>query len=212
MHKILLIDDDKDLLAMLKTFLNLKGLEVVTADKAIGLPSDFSYIDLILLDINMPEKNGFELCQWIRSKWNMPILFLTARMNEEDKIKGLMLGGDDYITKPFSLDELYARIYTNLNRANRTQKAFELHQGICKLEGIDCHLTHYEYEIVDLLYSYPRQVFSKERIYERIANDAYDNDPQVIAEHIRNIRNKFKKISQKEYIKTHWGMGYSWIG
>lgn len=208
--KILVIDDDKDLVDMLATFLSLKDLEVYKAYDISMIPSDLSYISLVILDINMPNKNGFVIFKNIRKFWDIPIIFLTARENEDDKIKGLMLGADDYVTKPFSLDELYARIFTNINRAKRKMKEIEIENGICKIDGIDIELTNYEYEIVDFLYRNPKQVFSKETIYDRIWGFDYDNDPKVIAEHIRNIRNKIKEVSTKEYIKTHWGLGYSW--
>lgn len=214
-NTILIIDDDIDLVSMLQTFLEMKGLQVLSAQHERNIPQDLSLVNLIILDINMPGNDGFEICKKIREKWNMPILFLTARVNQEDKIKGLMLGGDDYITKPFSLDELYVRIYTNLNREQRhsfKQRKFNLENGICEINGRRIPLTRAEYEIVDLLANYPKQVFSKEKIYDTLWGLDYDGDPQVVSEHIRNIRNKIKNASNQEFIETHWGMGYSWIG
>lgn len=148
----------------------------------------------------------------------MPILFLSARSNEEDKIKGLMLGGDDYITKPFSLDELYARIYTNLSRNDRKEHTRRnnslcvLDAGVCRLNDIEIELTKSEYEIVELLLNNPRQIFSKDKIYESLWGFDGDGSSQVVSEHIRNIRNKFSKVSDELFIKTHWGLGYSWVG
>ena len=212
---ILLIDDDVDLVSMLKTFLEIKGLNVLTAYNSQEIPYNLDEVHLVLLDINMPREDGFIVCKHIREKWNMPILFLSARINEEDKIKGLMLGGDDYITKPFSLDELYARIYTNISRNERNQSGannYVIQNGLCFINDIEIPLTKAEYEIVDLLASYPKQVFSKERMYDTLWGYSVEGDPQVVAEHVRNIRNKIKQVSDKEYIKTHWGLGYSWIG
>ncbi|MDO5715720.1 MAG: response regulator transcription factor [Tissierellia bacterium] len=218
-HKsILIIEDDKDLADMLDMFLEEKGIDVIKAHSSEEIPRDLSDIDLILLDINLPKNNGFEICKQLRAEWVMPILFLSARSNEEDKVKGLLLGGDDYITKPFSLEELYARIYTNLVRNHREEQLKKSHTkciveaGKCILNGVEIELTKSEYEIITLLIHHPKQVFSKDRIYDSLRGiDAYGS-PQVVSEHIRNIRNKFSKVSKDTLIKTHWGLGYSWIG
>lgn len=214
---ILIIDDDIDLVDMLEMFLENKGIDVLKSYRLDEIPQDLSDVDLIVLDINLPENDGFEICKKIRERWIMPILFLSARINKEDKIKGLMLGGDDYITKPFSLDELYARIYANLSRNDRekyiSQKniSFVVENGVCNFNGIELELTKSEYEIVELLMYSPKQIFSKDRIYDRLRGFDGEGSPQVVSEHIRNIRNKFLKVSKEEVIKTHWGMGYSWI-
>ncbi|MDO5726234.1 MAG: response regulator transcription factor [Tissierellia bacterium] len=215
---ILIIEDDIDLLDMLEMFLEEKEINITKAYCLEDIPNDLSNVDLILLDINLPRNDGFEICKQIRQRWLMPILFLSARSNEEDKIKGLMLGGDDYITKPFSLEELYARIYTNLARNDRKEQlrkdhnSFSIIAGVCKLNDFEIELTKSEYEIVKLLSENPNQIFSKDRIYDILRGiDGYGN-PQVVSEHIRNIRNKFLKASEEEFIKTHWGLGYSWIG
>lgn len=214
---ILIIEDDRDLVDMLDMFLEDKDVIVLKAYSFDEIPQDLSEVDLILLDINLPRNNGFEICKQLRERWLMPILFLSARSNEEDKIKGLMLGGDDYITKPFSLDELYARIYTNLTRNDREKHVSGnngcfLEFGVCKLHGVEIDLTKSEYEIVELLINNPNQIFSKERIYDTLWGIDSFGSPQVVSEHIRNIRNKFLEVSDKEFIKTHWGLGYSWIG
>ena len=199
---------------MLKSFLELKGFDASFACHPRDIPSNLSDVDLILLDINMPKEDGFSLYNKLRKNWTMPILFLTARGNEEDKIKGLMMGGDDYITKPFSLEELYARIYTNLRRGERqeSKKEYELKGGVFFFLQKELPLTRAEFEILELLIHHPKQVFSKERIYDTLWGYDAEGSAQVVSEHIRNIRNKMKKFTEKEYIKTHWGMGYSWIG
>lgn len=220
-RKILIIEDDKDLVDMLEMFLEDKGIDVLKAYSSNDIPEDLSDVDSILLDINLPKNNGFEICKQLRERWLMPILFLSARTNEEDKIKGLMLGGDDYITKPFSLEELYARIFTNLTRRDREKNVFQNNQnnhscniefGVCLINGIEIELTKSEYEILELLINNPKQIFSKERIYDGLWGIDGFGSPQVVSEHIRNIRNKFLQVSEKEFIKTHWGLGYSWIG
>ncbi|NMD38572.1 MAG: response regulator transcription factor [Christensenellaceae bacterium] len=217
-RKILIIEDDIDLVDMLEMFLETKGIDVLKAYSSKDIPEDLSEVDLILLDINLPRNNGFEICKNLRERWLMPILFLSARMNEEDKIKGLMLGGDDYITKPFSLEELYARIFTNLTRKDREKQVMgnmhpcHLEFGVCRINGTEIELTKSEYEIVELLMNNPKQIFSKERIYDSLWGIDGFGSSQVVSEHIRNIRNKFLQVSEEEFIKTHWGLGYSWIG
>ncbi|MGF3142632.1 response regulator transcription factor [Facklamia sp. P13064] len=215
---LLIIEDDRDLVDMLEMFLENKEITVLKAYNFDEIPNDLSGVDLILLDINLPRNNGFEICRRLRERWLMPILFLSARSNKEDKIKGLMLGGDDYITKPFSLDELYARIYTNVTRGDRKGQAQSnnisllVESGTCKVNGDEIELTKTEYEIVALLINNPKQIFSKERIYDSLRGiDSYGS-PQVVSEHIRNIRNKLSEHSEEDLIKTHWGLGYSWIG
>ncbi|EFR31272.1 response regulator transcription factor [Eremococcus coleocola] len=217
-RKILIIEDDVDLVDMLEMYLEDKNITIVKAYSSVDIPEDLSAIDLILLDINLPGNNGFEICKQLRERWLMPILFLSARVNEADKIEGLMLGGDDYITKPFSLDELYARIYTNLTRSDRVKylsknNQVRLIEGcVFSLNGVALDLTKSEFEILELLVNNPKQIFSKERIYDSLWGiDSFGN-PQVVSEHIRNIRNKMAEVSDQEFIKTHWGLGYSWIG
>lgn len=217
-RKILIIDDDKDLVEMLEMFLEGREIDVLKAYCLTDIPEELSDVELILLDINLKKNDGFEICKKLRERWLMPILFLSARNNEEDKIKGLMLGGDDYITKPFSLEELYARIFTNLSRRNREKYVLENNQschlelGVCKLNGVEIELTKSEYKILDLLINNPKQIFSKERIYDKLRGIDSFGSSQVVSEHIRNIRNKFLVVSEKEFIKTHWRVGYSWIG
>ncbi|MDO5716274.1 MAG: response regulator transcription factor [Tissierellia bacterium] len=215
MKKILIVDDDHDLVAMLSTFLEMKDLCVEPAYSVKDLPDDFEGIDLVLLDINMPGDDGFHICQMIRKNYNIPILFLSARGSEKDRIHGLMIGGDDYIVKPFSLEELYARIHTNLYREERLQEEvikIDYGKRTLSYQGHEIILTRIEFDIVELLFRHPKQVFDKERIYENIWGYDSDGDALVVAEHIRNIRNKIKEVTNREYIKTIWGIGYSWNG
>ena len=129
-YKILVVDDDKELVKMLCSYFNMKQYETITAtDGMEALNKIKMKPDIILLDINMPRMDGIEVCRLIRSKVLCPILFLTARVDEDDKINGLLSGGDDYITKPFSLRELEARIVTNIKREER-------HTSIPSMRGI----------------------------------------------------------------------------
>ncbi len=221
-YKILIIDDDAELLKMLKKFLEIKRYEVLTAGNGMeGLRKVESQPDLILLDVNMPQVDGIEVCRRIRDKVACPVLFLTARVAEQDRINGLLSGGDDYILKPFSLKELDARIIAHLKREERrkgkTKICFRGELSIdYKAKTVQIHtdyleLTKLEYEIIEFLSVNPGIVFDKERIYEKVCGYDAEGDSRVITELIRRIRKKFQKYTETEYIETVWGMGYRWI-
>lgn len=217
-NKILIIDDEIEMVKMLDKFFKLKDFETITSTTGINI---FKLIeenpDIILLDINMPDMDGFEVCKQIRNKTNVPIIFLTARNSETDMIKGLMLGAEDYITKPFSLKELHARVYTNLMREerrvnNNDRLAIDYGGRTVIYNGNEVILTKTEFDIVELLSTNPNIVFDKDKIYDRLWSCDSFGDSQVIAEHIRKIRTKIKKYTDDEYISTVWGIGYKWIG
>lgn len=220
--RILLIDDEPSILDMLKLQLELEGYEVMTAagaEEAFGRLSCGP--DLILLDINMAGMNGLDLCASIRKFISCPILFLTARVSEQDKINGLLAGGDDYITKPFSIQELLARISAHLRREERLQnktkhKFFDelvidySDRSVC-IKGNLVALSNKEFEIIRLLSVNAGQVFDRERMYELIWGIDGSGDNSVIKEHIRKIRLKFAGYTEKTYIETVWGVGYKWV-
>ncbi len=221
-YKILMIDDDTELLKMLKKYFEMKKYEVITAENgAEGLHKMKLQPDLILLDVNMPKIDGIELCRKIRDKTDCPILFLTARVEEQDIVNGLSSGGDDYILKPFSLKELDARITAHLKREvrrkNRTECCFSGELVIdYKAKTVQVHadyleLTKLEYEIMEFLSMNPGMVFDKERIYEKVCGFDAEGDSRVITELIRRIRKKLQQYTETEYIETVWGMGYRWI-
>lgn len=176
--------------------------------------------DIILLDINMSRMDGIEVCRLIRSKVLCPILFLTARVDEDDKINGLLSGGDDYITKPFSLRELEARIVTNIKREERHQQKTEYRfmdemlidysEKIVAIAGHRMEFTKIEYQIIEFLSMHPGQVFDKERIYAQVCGYDAEGDSRTITELVRRIRKKIADYSEKEYIETVWGIGYRW--
>lgn len=222
--KILIIDDDTELLKMLKKYFTINAsnkYEIITAENGMeGLEKVNLQPDLILLDVNMPKIDGIEVCQRIRSQVDCPILFLTARVEEQDVVNGLSVGGDDYILKPFRLKELEARIAAHLKREVRRS-----HKTNCRFQGdlsIDytaktvqvqeniLELTKLEYEIVAFLSTHPGMVFDKERIYESVCGFDAEGDSRVVTELIRRIRNKMQRYTQTEYIETVWGMGYRW--
>lgn len=219
--RILMVDDDKELLKMLRSYFELKQYEVVTAeDGAEALKKIEMQPDLILLDINMPQMDGLEVCRLIRDKVTAPILFLTARVEEEDRVNGLMSGGDDYILKPFSLRELEARIIAHLKREQRQQNKtkYRFHGNLvidysAKMVEIGqkrIDFTKAEFDIIAFLSMHPGQVFDKERIYENVSGYDAEGDSRVITELIRRVRGKFGKYSGEDYIETVWGMGYRW--
>lgn len=221
-YTILIADDEPDIVKMLKSYFLSRGYSVLTAaDGAEAIRQAERKPDLILLDINMPQADGIAVCQRIRDYVSCPILFLTARMEEADKVKGFAVGGDDYIVKPFSLVELDARVKAHLRR--ETRHSFNTRIKFAGELTIDytercvffkedrIPLAKKEFDIVELLSSNSGQVFDKERIYERIWGYESEGDSSVVAEHIRRIRTKIAAFTEKTYIETVWGCGYKWV-
>ena len=221
-HKILIIDDEEMILTMLKKCLEAENFLVYTADhakKALELMSVAP--DMILLDINMPEMDGLELCQFVREHISCPIIFLTARVSEQDVIQGLSAGGDDYITKPFRVDELLARILAHLRREERKNNSDNLkfdedliidyNSRMVFSDKRQLDFSNKEFEIIRLLSQNAGMVFDRETIYERLWGYDGEGDSIVVKEHIRKIRNKLANYTEKNFIETVWGVGYRWI-
>lgn len=220
-NTILLVDDDLELIKMLKSYFEIRKYNVITAADGIeALKKTEEKPDIILLDINMPRIDGIEVCRKIRDKVACPILFLTARAEEQDCVNGLLSGGDDYILKPFRLKELEARIIAHLKREERHKTKSEYRfQGELLIDYAArtvqigenyLKLTKLEYEIIEFFTMNPGQVFDKERIYEKVCGYDAEGDSRVITELIRRIRNKFQEQTATEFIETVWGMGYRW--
>lgn len=219
---IMVIDDETEILNMLKRYFSLEGYHVITAAGGKeALQKLEKQPDLILLDINMPEIDGNTLCRSIRDFVSCPILFLTANAEDSDKIKGFGVGGDDYIVKPFSIDELGARVSAHLRRENRSKRKsrvlFDEQLAVDYLEraaywdGQEIPLLKKEFDILEVLSQNPGQIFDKERLYEAAWGlDGLGNN-SVVAEHIRKIRAKFAAVGAKQYIETVWGVGYKWV-
>lgn len=219
-YKILIIDDEEMILSMMEKCLG-EEFSVYTAENAKKALELLNVIpDIILLDINMPEMDGLELCQLIRGHISCPIIFLTARVTERDVIKGLSVGGDDYITKPFSMDELLARISAHLRREERKGTAENLRFDEELIIDYNSRTVFYgkeqmdfsnkEFEIIRFLSQNAGMVFDRETIYEKLWGYNGEGDSIVVKEHIRKIRNKLSVYTDKNYIETVWGVGYKW--
>ncbi len=219
MAHILVIDDENAMLQLIKRIFEKDGHCVtLQANAKAALDMDFRRYDLVLLDIMMPDLDGFELCDQIRSRVDCPIIFLTAKTQEADIVRGLGLGGDDYITKPFSTNELRARVNAHLRRDTREKKyavsisgvTFHLNAKKAEVNSISLPLTKSEYEICEYLALHRGQVFSREQIYEAVFGFDGESDDSVISTHIKNIRAKMATVELSP-IETVWGVGYKWV-
>ena len=221
MKKILIVDDESAIRDLLKESLEMEGYLVYTAKNGMQAMEGLKYQpNLIILDVNMPDMDGYMVCEKIRDYVDCPILFLTARTEEQDRVNGFKAGGDDYIVKPFGMDEMLARVEAHLRREARKNSNSNIYMDgeltvdfsgyQVLLEGEDLGLTKTEFSIVELLISHSGQVFEKEQIYERVRGFDGEADASIIAEHVRRIRKKIDKKSK--HIETVWGVGYKWIG
>lgn len=221
-YKILIADDEAGIVDMMKSYFSPE-YEVLTArDGKEVLQKAALQPDLILLDINMPKLDGLTVCRQIREYLTCPILFLTARIESADKIHGFSAGADDYIVKPFDLDELGARVAAHLRREQRRQNAaavrffgelsIDYTARTVEIKGSSVSLSKREFDIVELLSLHPGQVFDRERIYEVVWGIDGTGNSDTIMEHIRKIRAKFSLLSLHNYIETVWGVGYKWVG
>ena len=218
MSLILAVDDELDMLDLIKNILKKNNHQVDVYQNPLDIDnSKLSKYDLILLDVMMPGIDGISFCKEIRGKVDCPILFLTAKTMEEDIVEGLLIGGDDYITKPFGAAEFLARIEAHLRREKRERHTslnlgeirFDLSSNEVFVVEEKVHLTKSEYQISELLAKRKGQVFSREQIYELILGFDGIGDSSAISEHIKNIRAKFQKYG-KNPIETVWGIGYKW--
>lgn len=221
MKKLLVADDEADIRSLLKETLQMEGYLVYTAKNGMEAMEGLKHQpDLILLDVNMPDMDGYTVCEKIRAYVDCPILFLTARTEERDRVNGLKAGGDDYILKPFGMDEMLARIEAHLRREERRKQERNIYiKGDLTVDfsgrqalkdGVDAGLTKTEFSIVELLITHSGQVFDKERIYEYVRGFDGEGDASIIAEHVRRIRQKID--GRQKHIETVWGVGYKWIG
>lgn len=218
-YKILAIDDDKKILRLIENTLKVNNFDVETRKNIEEINiCDFTGFDLILLDVMMPI-SGLEICRSIRSQITTPILFLTAKDFEEDLLKGIQAGADDYITKPFSIKELIARIQMHLRREERSHDSSkeEMNSDITfyrdrqevYYQSKRISLTKREFDLLYLLAKNENRIFTMEELYNYLYPVSSDAQLRSITEYIYQIRQKFK-IHQIDPIKTVWGGGYKW--
>ena len=222
--KVLVVDDERLIVKGIKFSLVQDDMEVDCAydgEEALEMAKKTEY-DIVLLDVMLPKMDGFEVCQRIREFSNMPIIMLTAKGDDMDKILGLEYGADDYITKPFNILEVKARIKAIIRRISKRDKNQEDDKVIIKGEmQIDCEsrrvfvedkevkLTAKEYDLLELLSFHPNKVYSRENLLNIVWGYDYPGDVRTVDVHIRRLREKIEKNpSQPRYIQTVWGVGY----
>lgn len=224
--RILIIEDDKAIAELERDYLEINGFEAVISQNGMkGLEQALKEaFDLIVLDLMLPGVDGFEICKKIREKKDTPILMISARKDDIDKIRGLGLGADDYLTKPFSPNEMVARVKAHISRyekligtglRNKHSElvirglAFNLDARRVELNGEEIFLTTKEYDLLLFLAQNPDHVFTKEALLERVWGMDYFGDSATITVHIGKIRDKIEKDKNSEqFIETIWGVGY----
>ncbi len=225
MSKILIVEDDVSIAELEKDYLELSDFEVeIARDGMSGLEMALrGGYDLYILDVMLPGMDGFELCSRIRSVQNVPILLVTAKKDDVDKIRGLGLGADDYITKPFSPSELLARVKAHLGRYDRLTGARVDQSQIIEIRGLkidrgarrvwvdgeEVNLTGREYDLLSYLAMNPNRVFTKQELFRNIWGMESVGDVATVTVHIKKIREKIElNIAKPQYIETIWGVGY----
>ncbi|PHF35863.1 response regulator transcription factor [Bacillus toyonensis] len=228
--RILIADDDKEIRNLLKIYLERELYMVDTAingDEALQLFNQNNY-NLVILDIMMPKVDGIEVCRKLRDKTNVPILMLTAKDHEVDKILGLSIGAEDYITKPFSIHEVVARVKALMRRflvlgsnntvQEKTTLAFKgltinLNTYTVHTNKEEINLTGKELELLKFFTSNPGQVFTKTQLFRNVWDDNYIEDDNTVMVHIRKLRKKIEiDPSNPKFIQTIWGIGYKFVG
>ena len=218
MH-LLIIEDHNDINAMIQDYLQKQGFQCDQAYSGTEgrLYYSINDYDLIILDLMLPGLSGEELLEDIRKHSNVPVIVLSAKDSLDSKVNVLGAGADDYLCKPFELEELLARIQVQLRKSNKTsintalqykKLLLDSEQYDAKINDTYLNLTKHEYLIVELLIRKPKRVFTKEEIYEYALNDTYYGDDKTINTHMSNIRKKIRTQVAEEYIKTVWGIGF----
>ncbi len=227
-EKILIVEDDIEIADIIKNHLQRKSYSVnwaSTGREGLDEFKENSY-DLVILDIMLPEMDGFTVCKNIRLLGDVPVIILSAKKEELDKVKGLKIGADDYITKPFSLIELEARVERNIRRykkydARESREIWQYTEGLTIIkeemkvfinkEEID--LTSKEFKLLMLMVQNENRVFSKEELYENVWDEVNLEGNNTVTVHIKELRQKIKDdVKHPKYIKTVWGTGYKFIG
>ncbi|MDD7641863.1 MAG: response regulator transcription factor [bacterium] len=226
--KVLVVDDEKLIVKGIRFSLEQDGMEVECAydgEEALKLATENTY-DMILLDLMLPKMDGFEVCQHIREFSNVPIVMLTAKGDDMDKILGLEYGADDYITKPFNILEVKARIKAIMRRTGAKEpepaKAKVIENGDLKLDlesrrlfilGREVNLTAREFELLELFVTNQNKVFSREKLLSLVWGSDYPGDVRTVDVHVRRLREKIEaNPSEPKYVHTKWGVGYYYRG
>ena len=223
--KVLIVDDEMRMRRVITDYLRIKGYDTIEAGDGVEALERFAQDspDLVLLDVMMPRMDGWEVCRHIRAKSQVPIIMLTAKGEEEDELQGFELGVDEYISKPFSLKILLARIEAVLRRGSPASPAalpVSVPEGLTvdmagrevRVNGQPVELTLHEFEIVALLASRPQKVFTRQEIFEQVWNQTYFVEDKTINVHISNIRAKLRPTGTDGYIRTVWGIGFKCEG
>ena len=225
--RVLVVDDEKLIVKGIRFSLEQEGMEVDCAydgEEAYNMAKEKEY-DMILLDVMLPKMDGFEVCQAIREFSDMPIIMLTAKGDDMDKILGLEYGADDYITKPFNILEVKARIKAIMRRTTGSTKketvSAVIEKGDLKLDcdsrrlfilGKEINLTGREFELLELLVKNENKVYSREKLLEMVWGKDYPGDVRTVDVHVRRLREKVENNpSEPKYVHTKWGVGYYYI-
>jgi DNA-binding response OmpR family regulator len=225
--KILVVDDEQNILDVIKAYLEKDGFDVITAmdgKSALDIYSNEN-IHLIVLDLMLPKMTGEEVCNRIRAISSVPIIMLTAKAEEYEKIEGISMGADDYLTKPFSVRELVVRVRALLRRAyrdfspmadilifNNGDLEVDIKKMVVKKQGVVVNLTANEFKILIIFLSNPEQVFSREKLVEKAFGANYEGFDRTVDSYIENIRQKIESNHKEPtYITTVYGMGYKFI-
>ena len=221
MAKILIVDDDKNICELLRLYIEKEGFDTCIANdgrQALNLFNSFNP-DLVLLDIMLPELDGWQVCREIRRNSSCPIIMLTAKGEVFDKILGLELGADDYVVKPFESKEVVARINAVLRRAGKSDNSG---QKVVNFENLSINLTNYELKVkgtqvdtppkeMELIYhlaSNPNRVFTRDQLLDEVWGFDYYGDSRTVDVHVKRLREKLEGVSEKWALKTVWGVGY----
>ena len=227
-NRVLVVGDEKMIVKGIRFSLEQDGMEVTCAydgEEALTFAREQQF-DIILLDIMLPKLSGFEVCQQIREFSNVPIIMLTAKGDDMDKILGLEYGADDYITKPFNILEVKARIKAIIRRTAKQEKkadtagriqagdmTIERDNRRVYIEGREINLTAKEFDVLELLATHPNQVYSREKLLTMVWGADYPGDARTVDVHIRRLREKVEtNSSEPKYVHTKWGVGYYFKG
>lgn len=221
-YKILIVDDDENICELLRLYLEKDGFETIVAndgEQAVEFASKYSP-DLILLDIMLPKLDGWQVCREIRKTSETPIIMLTAKGETFDKILGLELGADDYVSKPFDTKEVIARIKAVLRRSHENDKASQVNE--VRYDKLRINLTNYELEVngvkidtppkeLELIYhlaSNPNRVYTRDQLLDEVWGFDYYGDSRTVDVHVKRLREKLENVSDQWCLKTVWGVGY----